>query len=36
MREYNDYVQTTREYLKRYHEFKATIENLNDEIEAQD
>lgn len=36
MREYNDYVQTTREYLKRYHEFKATIENLNDEIEAQE
>ena len=34
--EYNDYVQTTREYLKRYHEFKATIDNLNDEIQAQE
>lgn len=36
MKEYNDYVQATREYLKHYHEFKATIDNLNDEIEAQE
>lgn len=34
MKEYNDYVQTTREYLKHYREFKVTIDNLNDEIEA--
>ena len=36
MQEYNDYVQTTKEYLRRYKEFRATIENLNDEIEAQE
>lgn len=36
MKEYNDYVQITKEYLKRYQEFKATVENLNDEIEAQE
>lgn len=36
MQEYNDYVQATREYLKRYHEFKAIVNNLNDEIEAQE
>lgn len=36
MREYNDYVQTTKEYLRRYREFKATVDNLHDEIEAQE
>ena len=36
MREYNDYVQTTKEYLRRYKEFKATVDNLHDEIEAQE
>lgn len=36
MREYNDYVQTTKEYLRRYKEFHATVENLHDEIEAQE
>lgn len=36
MKEYNDYVQTTKEYLKHYHEFKATIDNLNEDIEAQE
>ena len=34
MKDYNDYVQTTREYLKHYQEFKVTVENLNDEIET--
>lgn len=36
MREYNDYVQTTKEYLKHYHEFKVAIDNMNDEIEAEE
>ena len=34
MKEYNDYIQTTRTYLKRYNQFKATIENLEDDIEG--
>ena len=32
MKEYNDYIQTTRIYLKRYNQFKATIANLQDDI----
>jgi len=36
MKEYNDYVQTTKQYLRHYVEFKATVANLNDEIMAQE
>lgn len=34
MKEYSDYIQTTRTYLKRYNQFKATIENLQDDIDG--
>ena len=34
MREYSDFIETTRGYLKRYSQFKVTIANLNDDIEA--
>lgn len=34
LREYSDYIETTRSYLKRYSQFKVTIANLNDDIEA--
>ena len=34
MREYSDYIETTRSYLKRYNQFKVTIANLNDDIDA--
>lgn len=32
MKEYNDYIQATRNYLKRYNQFQATIANLKDDI----
>jgi len=34
LREYSDYIETTRSYLKRYNQFKVTIANLNDDIDA--
>lgn len=34
MREYNDYVATTRRWLKNYQSFKVTIENLTDDIDT--
>ena len=34
MREYNDYVATTRRWIKNYQSFKVTIENLNDDIDT--
>lgn len=36
MKGYNDYISMTRSYLKSYNQFKITIENLNDEIAAQE
>ena len=36
MQEYNDYVTATREYLKRYREFEATVANLREEVTAQE
>ena len=35
MREYNDYISTTRRYLQNYRTFLVTIENLQDDIAAQ-
>lgn len=35
MKEYNDYVAITRQYLKNYNRLKITIENLHEEIIAQ-
>lgn len=32
MKEYNDYVQTTKRWLKNYNKFRITIENLQDDI----
>lgn len=32
MKAYNDYIQTTREYLRRYNEFKTTLANLKEEL----
>lgn len=34
MREYSDYIEATRGYLKRYNQFKVTIANLEDDIDA--
>ena len=34
MREYSDFIEATRGYLKRYNQFKATIANLKDDNEA--
>lgn len=34
VREYNDYVRMTRDYLKNYTRFKATIENLQNDLAA--
>ena len=34
MREYSDFIEATRGYLKRYNQFQVTIANLNDDIEA--
>lgn len=36
LQEYNDYVTATREYLRRYHEFEATVANLREEVAAQE
>ena len=36
MQEYNDYVTATREYLRRYREFEATVANLREEAAAQE
>ena len=33
MREYNDYVITTKQYLKNFHQFRTTVENLKQMIE---
>lgn len=33
MREYNDYVNVTKQYLKNYNQFRTTIENLKQGIE---
>lgn len=33
MNEYNDYVQTTRRYLKNYHQFRITADNMRDDIQ---
>lgn len=33
LREYNDYIQTTKNYLKRYSQFKATVSNKREQIE---
>lgn len=35
MREYNDYIRTTRRWMKDYNTFKATIAGMNTDIEAQ-
>ena len=34
MKEYNDYVQTTRGYLKRYNQFRVAVANLEDDIDG--
>ena len=34
MREYNDYALTVRRWLRSYHQFHVTIENLGDDIET--
>jgi len=34
LREYSDFIEATRGYLKRYNQFQVTIANLNDDIEA--
>lgn len=36
MREYNDYVNLTRRYLKSYKQLQITVKNLDDEIAAQE
>jgi len=35
MREYNDYVGMTKQYLKNYNQFKIIIDNLTEEIKTQ-
>ena len=35
MKEYNDFLGMTKKYLKDYNQFKITVKNLNEEIEAQ-
>ncbi len=35
MKKYNDYIKTTKQYLKSYNQFKAAIENIQKEIEFQ-
>ena len=34
MREYSDYIETTRRYLKQYGQFKVTVTNLKDDIDT--
>jgi hypothetical protein len=34
MKEYNDYVETTRRYLRSYAQLQITVKNLTDDIEA--
>ena len=36
MREYNDYIKLTRQYLKKYNQLKIAVQNLDDEIHAQE
>lgn len=36
MREYNDYIRLTRQYLKKYNQLKIAVQNLADEIHAQE
>jgi hypothetical protein len=36
MREYDDYIKLTRQYLKKYNQIKIAVQNLNDEIRAQE
>ena len=34
MKEYNDYVETTRRYLRSYAQLQITVKNLDEDIEA--
>jgi hypothetical protein len=34
LREYSDYIETTRRYLKQYSQFKVTVTNLKDDIDT--
>lgn len=36
MREYDDYIKLTRQYLKKYNQLKIAVQNLADEIHAQE
>ena len=36
MREYGDYIRETRQYLKKYNQLKISVQNLDDEIRAQE
>lgn len=36
MREYDDYIKLTRQYLKQYNQLKIAVQNLDDEIQAQE
>nr|DAK40403.1 MAG TPA: Protein of unknown function (DUF722) [Caudoviricetes sp.] len=36
MREYDDYIRLTRQYLKKYNQLKIAVQNLDDEIRAQE
>lgn len=36
MREYDDYIKLTRQYLKKYNQLKIAVQNIDDEIRAQE